>query len=83
MYYIPLNPAAPGVAKFVGGMMANQRAQKVTYDLKSQMAALLSGMTHSKQARLHSVRITTLPFSGSKTGVYASCSRGKGDRDLC
>ena len=43
VYYIPLNPAAPGVDKFVAGMMANKRAQKITFDLKSQMAALLSG----------------------------------------
>ena len=43
VYYIPLNPAAPGVDKFVAGMMANKRAQKVTFDLKSQMVALLSG----------------------------------------
>ena len=43
VYYIPLNPAAPGVDKFVAGMMANKRAQKITFDLKSQMVALLSG----------------------------------------
>ncbi len=43
VYYIPLNPAAPGVDTFVAGMMANKRAQKITFDLKSQMVALLSG----------------------------------------
>ena len=43
VYYIPLNPAAPGVHKLVGGMLGNSRAKKVTYDLKAQMLALLTG----------------------------------------
>ena len=45
VYYIPLNPAAPGVYKLVGSMLGNKRAHKVTYDLKAQMLALLAG-TH-------------------------------------
>lgn len=44
MYYIPLNPAAPGVVKLVGSMLGNKRAHKVTYDLKAQMLALLAGI---------------------------------------
>ena len=43
VYYIPLNPAAPGVYKLVGTMLGNKRAHKVTYDLKAQMLALLAG----------------------------------------
>lgn len=43
VYYIPLNPAAPGVHKLVGSMLGSSRAKKVTYDLKAQMLALLTG----------------------------------------
>ena len=44
VYYIPLNPPAPGVLKSVAGMMSNKRMKKITYDLKTQMLALLAGM---------------------------------------
>ena len=54
VYYIPLNPAAPGADKLVAGMMANKRAQKITFDLKSQMAALLSGTLHHTSTLLYS-----------------------------
>lgn len=43
VYYIPLNPAAPGGLKLVGSMLGNKRVKKVTYDLKTQMLALLAG----------------------------------------
>ena len=46
VYYIPLNPAAPGVTKFVAQMVANKQAKKITFDLKSQMLALLAGISH-------------------------------------
>ncbi|DBA82952.1 TPA: hypothetical protein ACH3X1_006731 [Trebouxia sp. C0004] len=60
VYYIPLNPAAPGVDKLVAGMMANKRAQKITFDLKSQMAALLSDESAMSLADpLVDVRIAT------------------------
>ena len=54
VYYIPLNPPAPGAFKFVAGMMSNKRMKKITYNLKTQMLALLAG----KLENLSSDRLT-------------------------
>lgn len=43
IYYISLNPAVPVVVAFVAKMLASKHAQKITYDLKAQLAALLAG----------------------------------------
>ena len=43
VYYIPLNPLTAEVSKLVGSMLASKLALKITYDLKSQMLALLAG----------------------------------------
>ena len=43
VYYISLQPAVPVVIAFVAKMLASKHAQKITYDLKAQLAALLAG----------------------------------------
>ena len=43
VYYIPLNPATAGVSKLIGSMLGCKRTPKITYNLKSQMLALLAG----------------------------------------
>ena len=69
VYYIPLNPAAPGAAKFVGGMMGGKRAQKITYDLKSQMAALLAGEVACACITLHVLQPESL-LSPSLASIF-------------
>ena len=50
IYYILLNPAVPVVVSFVAKMLASKHAQKITYDLKAQLNALLTGRLCSSLA---------------------------------
>lgn len=43
IYYIPLNPSSPIVVAFVSKMLASRQTQKITFDLKAQLAAILAG----------------------------------------